>query len=191
MKGGLNVPLHGSVNNFNIDSINTKFSAVLSDDYFGLKPKILTREGDAVNQGDPLFEDKTNPGFYVRSPVSGAIDSINRAEKRALVSVVVKRTNHDPVPFAKSESMTDQLNNAGHWDSFLERPFNRVPQLGTQPDYMFINACKKDVLEADPTNVISEEIDAFTIGLDCLKELTKQKVYLSTTSNIEDKLFAL
>ena len=117
MKGGLNVPLHGSVNNFNIDSIDTKFSAVLSDDYFGLKPKILIREGDTVNQGDPLFEDKTNPGFYVRSPVSGVIESINRAEKRALVSVVVKRTNTDPVPFAKSESITDQLNNAGHWDS--------------------------------------------------------------------------
>ena len=185
MKGGLNVPLHGSVNNFNIDSIDTKFSAVLSDDYFGLKPKILIREGDTVNQGDPLFEDKTNPGFYVRSPVSGVVESINRAEKRALVSVVVKRTNTDPVPFAKSESITDQLNNAGHWDSFLERPFNRAPQLGTQPDFLFINACKKDVLEADPTNIISEEIDAFTIGLDCLKELTKQKVYLSTSSNIE------
>ena len=55
MKGGLNVPLHGSVNNFNIDSIDTKFSAVLSDDYFGLKPKILIREGDTVNQGDPLL----------------------------------------------------------------------------------------------------------------------------------------
>ena len=178
MKGGLNVPLHGSVNNFNIDSIETKFSAVLSDDYFGLKPKILIKEGDIVTQGDPLFEDKTNPGFYVRSSVSGVIESINRAEKRALVSVVIKRTNSDPVPFAKSESITDQLNNAGHWDSFLERPFNRSPQLGTQPDYMFINACKKDVLEADPTNIISEEIDAFTIGLDCLKELTKQKVYL-------------
>ena len=69
MKGGLNVPLHGSVNNFNIDSIDTKFSAVLSDDYFGLKPKILIREGDTVNQGDPLFEDKTNPGldlFYLQ-----------------------------------------------------------------------------------------------------------------------------
>ena len=46
-----------------------------------------------------------------------------------------------------------QLNNAGHWDSFLERPFNRVPQLGTQPDFLFINACKQDVLEAEPTNI--------------------------------------
>ena len=110
MKGGLNVPLHGSVNNLNIDSINTKFSAVLSDDYFGLKPKILIREGDTVSQGDPLIEDKTNPDFYVRSPVTGVVESINRAEKRALVSVIIKRTNDDPVPFTKTESTTDQLN---------------------------------------------------------------------------------
>ena len=70
MKGGLDVPLHGSVKNNNLDTIYTKFSAVLADDYFGLKPKILVREGDHVLKGDPLLEDKTNPVFTVNSPVN-------------------------------------------------------------------------------------------------------------------------
>ena len=41
MKGGLDVPLHGSVKNNNLDTNYTQFSAVLADDYFGLKPKFL------------------------------------------------------------------------------------------------------------------------------------------------------
>ena len=95
MKGGLDVPLHGSVKNNNLDTIYTKFSAVLADDYFGLKPKILVREGDHVLKGAPLLEDKTNPGFTVNSPVNGVIQEINRGEKRALVSIVINKTNDD------------------------------------------------------------------------------------------------
>ena len=78
MKGGLDVPLHGSVKNNNLDTNYTQFSAVLADDYFGLKPKILVREGDLVAKGDPLLEDKTNPGFTVNSAVNGEIHEINR-----------------------------------------------------------------------------------------------------------------
>jgi len=45
MKGGLDVPLHGSVRNNNLDTIDPQFSAVIAEDYFGLKPKILVKEG--------------------------------------------------------------------------------------------------------------------------------------------------
>ena len=46
MKGGLDVPLHGSVRNNNLDVIDPQFSAVIAEDYFGLKPKILVKEGE-------------------------------------------------------------------------------------------------------------------------------------------------
>ena len=36
MKGGLDVPLHGSVRNNNLDTIDPQFSAVIAEDYFGL-----------------------------------------------------------------------------------------------------------------------------------------------------------
>ena len=57
---------------------------ILADDYFSLKPKFLVKEGDAVAKGDPIFEDKTNPGFFVRSPVNGSVSSINRGRKELL-----------------------------------------------------------------------------------------------------------
>ena len=91
MKGGLDVPLHGSVRNNNLDVIDPQFSAVIAEDYFGLKPKILVKEGEEISVGQAIWEDKTNPGFTVKSPASGTVHEINRGDKRALVSVVVKR----------------------------------------------------------------------------------------------------
>ena len=184
MKGGLDVPLHGSVKNNNLDTIYTKFSAVLADDYFGLKPKILVREGDQVSKGDPLLEDKTNPGFTVNSPANGVIHEINRGEKRALVSIVINKTNDDSVAFDQSSNKLENLRNASLWDSFRERPFNRVPNINTRPDFLFINACKADGLEASPNQILEVEAENFLAGVKFLVDALGCEINLCSYSNI-------
>ena len=184
MKGGLDVPLHGSVKNNNLDTIYTKFSAVLADDYFGLKPKILVREGDHVLKGAPLLEDKTNPGFTVNSPVNGVVHAINRGEKRALVSIVINKTNDDSVAFDQSNNKLENLRNASLWDSFRERPFNRVPNINTRPDFLFINACKADGLEASPNQILEVEAENFLAGIKFLVDALGCEINLCSYSNI-------
>ena len=184
MTGGLDVPLHGSVKNNNLDTIYTKFSAVLADDYFGLKPKILVREGDHVLKGAPLLEDKTNPGFTVNSPVNGVIHEINRGEKRALVSIVINKTNDDSVAFDQSSNKLENLRNASLWDSFRERPFNRVPNINTRPDFLFINACKADGLEASPNQILEVEAENFLAGIKFLVDALGCEINLCSYSNI-------
>lgn len=184
MKGGLDVPLHGSVKNNNLDKTYTKFSAVLADDYFGFKPKILVREGDEVTQGAPLLEDKTNPGFTINSPVNGEIHEINRGEKRALVSVVIKKTNDDSIAFDQANNKIENLKNASLWDSFRERPFNRVPHLNTKPDFLFINACKADGLEVSPNQILEGENENFLAGIKYLIDAFDCEVNLCSYSNI-------
>ena len=184
MKGGLDVPLHGSVKNNKLDKVYTKFSAVLADDYFGLKPKILVREGDHVLKGAPLLEDKTNPGFTVNSPVNGVIHEINRGEKRALVSIVINKTNDDSVAFDQSNNKLENLRNASLWDSFRERPFNRVPNINTRPDFLFINACKADGLEASPNQILEVEAENFLAGIKFLVDALGCEINLCSYSNI-------
>ena len=60
LKGGLSVPLFGSVEKFKVEDLEPKFIGILSEDYFGLKPKFLASEGDLVRVGQPIVEDKTN-----------------------------------------------------------------------------------------------------------------------------------
>jgi len=184
MKGGLDVPLHGSVKNNKLDKVFTKFSAVLADDYFGLKPKILVREGDHVLKGDPLLEDKTNPGFTVNSPVNGEIREINRGDKRALVSIVIDKSNDDIVAFNQASNKLENLKNAGLWDSFKERPFNRVPNINTKPDFLFINACKVDGLEASPNQILEVEAENFVAGVKYLLDALDCEINLCSYSNI-------
>ena len=184
MKGGLDVPLHGSVKNNSLDTNYTQFSAVLADDYFGLKPKILVREGDLVSKGDPLLEDKTNPGFTVNSPVNGEIQEINRGEKRALVSIVINKTNDDSEAFDQTNDKLENLINASLWDSFRERPFNRVPNINTKPDFLFINACKVDGLEVSPNQVLEVENENFLAGIKYLIDALGCEINLCSYSNI-------
>ena len=184
MKGGLDVPLHGSVKNNNLDTNYTQFSAVLADDYFGLKPKILVREGDLVSKGDPLLEDKTNLGFTVNSTVNGEIHEINRGEKRALVSIVINKTNDDSVAFDQTSNKLENLLNAGLWDSFRERPFNRVPNINTSPDFLFINACKVDGLEVSPNQILEVENENFVAGIKYLLDALGCEINLCSYSNI-------
>ncbi len=184
MKGGLDVPLHGSVRNNNLDIIDPQFSAVLSEDYFGLKPKILVKEGDEVSIGQSIWEDKTNPGFTVKSPATGIIHEINRGDKRALVSVVVKRHGDQTRAFERSTNHLENIFNAGLWDSFRERPFNRIPDMGTAPDFLFINACKSDELEVSPNQILEIEKEGFINGLKYLKEAFACPLYLCSYSNI-------
>ena len=184
MKGGLDVPLHGSVKNNKLDKVYTKFSAVLADDYFGLKPKILVREGDHILKGDPLLEDKTNPGFTVNSPVNGEIREINRGDKRALVSIVIDKSNDDIVAFNQASNKLENLKNAGLWDSFKERPFNRVPNINTKPDFLFINACKVDGLEASPNQILEVEAENFVAGVKYLLDALDCEINLCSYSNI-------
>mgnify|MGYP001158703761 CR=1 FL=1 len=184
MKGGLDVPLHGSVKNINIDVIEPRFSAVLAEDYFGLKPKILVKEGDFVSKGDPLWEDKTNNGLQVKAPISGHIHEINRGEKRALVSVVINKSGDQSISFNATGSIEQDILKAGLWDSFRERPFNRVPIVGTSPDFLFINACKVDGLEANPSSIIEIEKDAFKQGLSFIEKMTNNHLYLCTNESL-------
>ena len=186
VKGGLNIPLHGSVDNLsNLEEIRPKFNAVLSDDYFGLKPKILVKEGDVVDQASPLFEDKTNPGFNVRSPVAGKVHSINRGEKRALVSIIIEASPNDGSKSCEiSSNISQTLEMSGLWDSFRERPFNRVPELNSAAENIFINCCKQDSLVLDPSVLIAEESNYFIEGLKRVRELAKTNCYVVSNQEL-------
>ena len=62
----------------------------MGSDYNGMKPTLLVEEGDIVKLGQPLFEDKKNPGVLFTSPAGGKVEAINRGARRALQSVVIE-----------------------------------------------------------------------------------------------------
>ena len=88
---GLDIPISGNINSQNISAVSVRNVALLGDDYHGLKPTMLVKEGNVVIKGQNLFEDKKNPGVKFTSPVSGKIVEINRGERRAFLSIVIEK----------------------------------------------------------------------------------------------------
>ena len=70
------------------------------------------------------------------------------------------------------------------WDSFRERPFNRVPNINTRPDFLFINACKVDGLEASPNKILEVENENFLAGLKYLLDALGCEINLCSYSNV-------
>ncbi|MBY8964983.1 Na(+)-translocating NADH-quinone reductase subunit A [Algiphilus sp. NNCM1] len=164
--------------------------AVIGPDYVGLKPSMSVEEGDRVRLGQPIFEDKRNPGVVVTAPAAGTVRAINRGARRALQSVVIDIDGDDAENFdhfsaaelksADPQKLRDILIQSGQWTALRTRPFGRVPAVDAEASAIFVNAIDTNPLSADPAVVIAEEPELFTLGLQALARLTDGPVYVCT-----------
>ena len=89
LRKGLDVNLKGKAS---LETMQTKVEgqyALVPDDFCGMKPKVVVKEGDAVKVGDALFVDKNHPEVKFVSPVSGTVALVERGERRKVMSVRV------------------------------------------------------------------------------------------------------
>ena len=59
---GLDVPITGAPEQVVTEAAQVRSVALIGNDYIDLRPAFLVADGDAVKLGQPLFEDKNNPG---------------------------------------------------------------------------------------------------------------------------------
>ncbi|MEO0369066.1 MAG: Na(+)-translocating NADH-quinone reductase subunit A [Pseudomonadota bacterium] len=183
IKKGLNLPLRGEPDSRIENASGIKNVAVLGSDYIGLKPTMLVREGDQVQLGQALFEDKKNPGVIVSSPASGTVSKINRGAKRVLISVVIEVDEENEASvqfFDPSESdlndfddaqVKAKLQESGLWTAFRTRPYGKVPTVDAQPHSVFVNAMDTNPLSPDPAFIIGESATDFVLGVSVLNKL--------------------
>ena len=68
----------------------SKVYGLVPDAFYGVKPKVVVKEGDAVKAGDALFVDKLHPEVKFVSPVSGKVSLVERGERRKVLSIQVE-----------------------------------------------------------------------------------------------------
>ena len=136
--------------------------ALVGTDYIGLKPRMLVEQGDRVKAGQPLFIDKRDPDVFYTAPAAGTIALVNRGARRVLQSVVIELDDEQAecneflglkvADFASmsANEIAEPLYKSGLWSAFRTRPYNKVPQSGTQPDALFVTAIDTQPLSAEP-----------------------------------------
>ena len=73
VKRGWNIPLVGAPERTVVDADRPATVAIQPNEFRGIKPKILVKEGDRVAAGQPLFHDREKPEIRFPSPGSGLV----------------------------------------------------------------------------------------------------------------------
>ena len=192
IKKGLDLPIEGSPEQSIASAARPRCVALLGDDYHGIRPKLLAREGEAVKLGQKLFFDKRT-GVEFTSPASGIVEKINRGKKRAIESLVIRIQGDDEIRFHShshhalnilaSEKVRETLLLSGLWTAFRTRPYSMIAHLESVPHSIFITATDTNPLAADPAVIINEYEEDFVNGLLVVARLADVPVYLCTNSS--------
>lgn len=191
IRKGLDIPLKGAPEQSISPAPRVGSVAVIGLDYPGLKPALQVTEGDTVRLGQPLFDDKNNPGVIVTAPGSGVVMAVNRGHRRKLQSIVIRladdddrdtetfnRCARDELGSLSREQVQRNIIASGLWTSFRTRPFSRIPAPESEPHSIFVTAIDTNPLAADPAVILADRMDDFHDGLRLLSRLRDTPVYV-------------
>lgn len=187
IRKGLDLNLAGKAERKTIVASMAETYALVPDDFYGVKPRMVCKEGDTVEAGSPLFVDKKTERINFVSPVSGIVTKIERGERRKILSIQIQADKEirykefEPLDLDKcsSKDIKNSLLDAGLFAFFKSRPYDVVANPNDRPKGIFISGFSKMPLAADFSHVLKgHEID-FQVGVTALSKLST--VYLGVS----------
>ena len=167
--------------------------ALVPDDFTGIVPKVVVKEGDHVLAGDPLFVNKNFPEVRFASPVSGIVEAVVRGDRRKVLCVKVKADDSQEYRDFGSKNV-DSLDGNGVRSLLLEAGLlgyiNQLPYAvsttpDTTPKAIFVSAFRDMPLAGDfDFEVKGQEAD-FQTGITALSKIAQVNVGISSKSQNE------
>ena len=90
LRKGLDIHLQGKAEEKLIQLKSKGQYALVPDDFEGVTPKVVVKEGEHVKAGDALFVNKQYPDVKFASPVSGTVREVVRGERRKVLCIKVE-----------------------------------------------------------------------------------------------------
>ncbi len=186
LRKGLDINLKGKAADKVAAVIGANEFALVPDDFPGLKPKVVVKEGDAVKAGDALFVDKQHPEVNFVSPVSGTVSLVERGDRRKLLSVRVKSDGQNQAKqFDTKGDVKTLLLESGMFAFLRQRPYDVVANPEDKPKAIFVSAFNSMPLAQDFEVALKGNEEAFQAGINALGKMAK--VYLGVSSKQTSK----
>lgn len=174
--------------------------ALLPSDFIGVKPRPVVKEGDKVKAGDALFVNKDYPEVRFAAPVSGTVTTIERGERRKLLSIRIEADEQQEYrKFAASdetrEKTIESLLEAGLFGYINQLPYAISTNPQTMPRAIFVSAFRDMPLAGNFEFELRQgNKQDFQRGLTALSKIAKvylgisidaKEAILTTAKNVE------
>lgn len=153
---------------------------LVPSDFEGLTLRLLVAEGDHVEAGQAVFQDKKNTDIQVVTPVSGSVKSVNRGERRVIENVVIEADCAQQYKnFDVSRPVREVLLESGLWPSIMQRPYGIVANPNDTPKAIWVSGFDTAPLAPDLAYALNDSYLDLKKGFEVLGKLTPGKVHLS------------
>jgi len=178
---GLDIYLQGKAEEKKIQLKSNGKYALVPDDFEGVTPKVVVKEGDKVKAGDALFVNKQYPEVKFASPVSGTVREVVRGERRKVLCIKVDAdAQQEFTDFGKrdvgslnGEQVINALLEAGLFGFINQLPYAVSTNPSVQPKAIFVSALRDKPLAADFEYEVAGQEQDFQTGLTALSKIAK------------------
>ena len=175
---GHDIKMFGSPQKNIIDISDTSHILIDPRNYKGIKPKVIVKEGDNIENGSPVFYNKLFPDMIITSPVCGTVSSIIYGDRRVVESIKIEITGSDKKAFnipsssdLNPENILRILLESGLWTSIRQRPFSKIPIPNENiPKSIFVSAKNTAPYSMDLEYALSDRKDDIENGFTIIKK---------------------
>ncbi|MCB0437508.1 MAG: Na(+)-translocating NADH-quinone reductase subunit A [Mangrovimonas sp.] len=199
IKKGLNINLLGEADKTIENAIVSNFYTLRPDDFHGVIPKLIAREGAKVKAGEAVFYDKSDERVKFASPVSGEIIEIARGAKRKILSIKIQADKEQSfadngkldVEKASADEIKAKLLSSGAWVFIKQRPYDIIAKPDRSPKAIFISGYDSAPLAADYDFTLKGKEAELQTAISALGKLTEGNVHVSVGKNSNSPLAGL
>ena len=193
---GLDINLQGKAKEQLIKLQSKGLYALVPDDFEGVTPKVVVKEGDKVKAGDALFINKVYPEVKFASPVSGTVREVVRGERRKVLCVKVEADAQQvQVDFGKKDvaqmtgqQVIDALLEAGIFGYINQLPYAVSTNPSVQPKAIFVSALRDKPLAGDFQFEAKGQEQDFVTGIIALSKIAKTHVGLGVQPDFQTEI---
>ena len=194
LRKGLNINLQGKAEESRLNLKSNGKYALVPDDFEGVVPKVVVKEGDIVKAGDALFVNKQYPEVKFASPVSGKVTAVERGERRKVLCVKLEADKEQSyVVFGKKDvtkmdgqAVLSALLEAGIFGYINQLPYAISTNPEIMPKAIFVSALRDKPLACDFEFEVKGQEQDFQAGITALSKIAKVYLGLGKSSVLEN-----
>lgn len=190
IKKGLNINLVGVAEQTTSQAVSSNVYALNLDDFHGITPKMMVKEGAEVKAGEPIFYNKGKEEMLFVSPVSGELVEIVRGARRRILTLKILADKEQSYQEAETlnldradaSEIRRALLKSGCWPFIKQRPYDIIANPDKTPKAVFVSACNTAPLAADVDYVARGKEKEIQAAITALGKLTPGKIHVSVAN---------